>query len=75
MQERKKYQLRATIKPAKNPLVSSVVVVRNEAGDVGYCYVNFSKDFVQKVGNVLPRGVSEEDPACQFATTRAPRFG
>lgn len=64
MQERRKYQLRATIRPAKNPLVSSTVLVRNEQGEAGYCYANFSKDFVDRVGSVLPRGVSVEDPAC-----------
>lgn len=64
MRERKKYQLRATIKPAKNPVVSTVFLVRNEEGEVGYCYVNFSRDFVERVGHALPRGVSVEDPAC-----------
>ena len=61
--EAKKYGLRATKRPAKNSLVSSVCAVQNERGEQGYCYINFDAPFVTKVGNVLPRGVSYQDPA------------
>lgn len=61
--ELKKYQIRATRRPARNTLLSSTVVVRNEAGDTGYCYVNFSPELVEAVGRSLPNGVTEDDPA------------
>ena len=61
--ELKKYQIRATKRPAKNPLLSSTVVVRNEEGSIGYCYVNFSRELVEAVGKSLPGGVTEDDPA------------
>lgn len=70
--ERKKYALRATPKPARNTLVSSVFTVRNEAGEAGYCYVNFNSSFVEAVGKALPRGVSAEDRACITVKFYAP---
>lgn len=61
--ELKKYRIRATKKPAKNVLLSSTVVVRNEVGDAGYCYINFDAPFVDAVGKKLQRGITEDDPA------------
>lgn len=61
--ELKKYRLRATKKPAKNELLSSVVVVRNEQGEQGHCYVNFDAALVEAVGKKLPRGLMTQDPA------------
>jgi hypothetical protein len=57
--ERKKFALRATYRPAKASLVSTVVAVRNEAGQHGYCYVNFDDSFIDFVGHKLPEGVSK----------------
>lgn len=61
--ELQKYRIRATRRPAKNELLSSTALVRNEKGEAGYCYINFDQPLVEKVGKVLPRGVSKEDPA------------
>lgn len=61
--ELKKYGIRATKKPARSLLVSSVCLVRNEKDETGYCYINFDQPFVEAVGKALPRGVSEHSPA------------
>jgi hypothetical protein len=61
--ELKKYGLRATRRPAKCDTVATTVVVRNEAGETGYCYIGFDEPFVHRVGTKLPRGVGTHDPA------------
>ena len=61
--ELKQYRIRATCRPAKNALLSSTVVVRNEEGQAGYCYINFDAPLVEKVGKALCRGLSKDDPA------------
>lgn len=66
-----KYRLRATRRPADTAPVASMVLVRNEAGEAGYCYANFSDEFASYVGKRLPRGVSLDDPACITVTFRA----
>lgn len=61
--ELKKYRIRATKKPAKSTLLSSTVVVRNESGKVGYCYINFDQPLIDAAGKALPRGLTVDDPA------------
>lgn len=61
--ELKKYQLRATRKPAKKTVLSSTVIVRNEAGQYGYCYVNFDESLEDRVGHALPHGIGPDHPA------------
>lgn len=61
--EFKHYQLRATKRPAKCPVLSTTVAVYNERGESGYCYINFSDTFVEAVGKRLSRGVAPFDPA------------
>ena len=63
MRDAKKYAIRATRRPVKQSLVSSVVSVFNELGVQGYCYINFDAPFIEAVGKKLPRGVSKEDQA------------
>lgn len=60
--ELKKYGIRATKKPMRHQLLSSLVLVRNEKGEVGYCYIGFEESLVEKVGRVLPMGLSKDAP-------------
>lgn len=66
--ELKKYGIRATVRPPKQELVSSTVLVTKADGLVGYCYIGFDAAFVEAVGASLPRGVSKEEPAFVFAS-------
>lgn len=64
MRELKKYQLRATSRPAKwQGKIANTVVVRDAQGKVGYQYFNFDPSFITDVGKALPAGVSERNPA------------
>jgi hypothetical protein len=61
--EFKNYELRHTRRPSKQPLLSSTVSVVDAKGSLYYCYVAFSEKLVDKVGKLLPYGVSTADPA------------
>lgn len=61
--ELKKYGIRSTRKPARNPFVSTAVHVVDQDGLAGYCYISFEDAFVQAIGKALCRGVAEFDPA------------
>lgn len=61
--ELKAYALVSARRPGKNPYLSTTVAVRDENGEVGYCYIRFSDRFVHKVGQALNRGLMETDPA------------
>jgi hypothetical protein len=56
------YRLRAARNPPNNRVLSSTVAVRNEHGQLGYCYVSFADQLPRKVGLLLPYGISEELP-------------
>lgn len=64
--ELKKYELRATKKPARSDLVSTTVAIRGEDNSRYYCYISFSQAFVEAVGRALPRGVTIYEPAYLF---------
>ena len=61
--ECKKYRMRSTRRPARNPLLSSVVRVIDETGKSGYCYIGFDAPLIELVGKKLSRGVAPYDPA------------
>lgn len=61
--EYKHFELRRAIRSSESPRVSTVVLVTREDGKRGHCFVRFSDSFVRFVGQKLPRGVAEFDPA------------
>lgn len=62
--EFKCYGLRASPKPTQwQAKLSSTVRVVDAENRPGYAYINFDPPFLHKVGKVLPRGISERNPA------------
>lgn len=61
--ECKKYRMRSTRKPLRDPCLSSTVKVIDQGGNAGYCYVGFDAPLVAAVGKKLSRGVADYDPA------------
>lgn len=61
--ERKKFALASRRAVKQNHPVLSNTVLVEEAGQRHVCYIAFSDDLIQFVGQKLPRGVSQVDPA------------
>lgn len=61
--ELKKYKLKATRRPKASAYLASRVMVTDDQGITGYCYITFSDEFVEAVGSALPQGVAIFSPA------------